>query len=67
MVLDQSGQLVGVVAEVAGFLDIGDKHVMLRVEDVDLVPVDDQSYSLITRYSGEQLEEMPGVDEGWWE
>ena len=67
LVLDRSGQLVGVVAEVGGFLDIGDKHVMLRVGDVDLVPVDDESYSLITRYSEEQLEEMPGVDEGWWE
>ena len=66
VILDKSGQLVGVVAEVGGFLDIGDKHVMLRVGDVDLVPVDDQSYSLITRYSEEQLEEMEGVDEGWW-
>lgn len=67
VVLGTSGELVGVVAEVGGFLDIGDKHVMLRVGDVDLVPVDDQSYSLITRYSEEQLEEMEGVDEGWWE
>lgn len=67
IVLDRSGQLVGVVAEVGGFLGIGDKHVMLRVGDVDLVPVDDQSYSLITRYSEEELEEMPGVDEAWWE
>ncbi len=67
VVLDRSGQLTGVVVEVGGFLNIGDKHVMLRVGDVDLVPVDDRSYSLITRYSEEQLEEMPGVDEGWWE
>lgn len=67
IVLDSSGQLIGVVAEVGGFLDIGDKHVMLRVGDVDLVPVDDHSYSLITRYSEEQLEEMEGVHEGWWE
>ena len=67
VVLDRSGALVGVVAEVGGFLDIGDKHVMLRVGDVDLVPVDGQSYSLITRYSEEELEEMPGVDEGWWD
>lgn len=67
VVLDRNGQLAGVVAEIGGFLDIGDKHVFLQVEDVDLVPVDDRSYSLITRYSEEQLEEMPGVDEGWWE
>lgn len=67
VVLDRSGALAGVVAEVGGFLDIGDKHVMLRVGDVDLVPVDDQSYSLLTRYSEEELEEMQGVDEGWWD
>lgn len=66
VVLDRSGALVGVVAEVGGFLDIADKHVMLRVGDVDLVPVDDKSYSLLTRYSEEQLEKMPGVDEAAW-
>lgn len=67
IVLDRSGQLVGVVAEVGGFLGLGDKHVVLRVGDVDLVPVDDQTYSLVTRYSEEELEEMPGVDEAWWD
>ncbi len=66
IVLNTSGELAGVVAEVGGFLDIGDKHVLLRVGDVKLVPVDDRSYSLVTRYSEEQLEEMEGVDEGWW-
>lgn len=67
VVLDRSGQLVGVVVEVGGFLDIADKHVLLRVGDVDLVPVDDRSYSLVTRYSEEQLEELESVDEGWWQ
>lgn len=67
IVLDRSGMLIGVVAEIGGFLDIGDKHVLLRVGEVDLVPVDDESYSMITRYSEEQLEELEGVDEGWWD
>lgn len=66
IILDRSGQMVGIVAEVGGFLDIGDKHVMLRVDDVRLVPVDDTTYSFVTRMSEEQLEEMPGVNEGWW-
>lgn len=66
VVLDRSGNLAGVVAEVGGFLDIADKHVMLRVGDVDLVPVDDQSYAFITRFSEEELEGRPGVDEAWW-
>ncbi|WP_371154635.1 PRC-barrel domain-containing protein [Jannaschia sp. 2305UL9-9] len=66
VILDKSGQMVGIVAEVGGFLDIGDKHVMLRTDDVRLVPVDDRSYSFVTRMSEEQLEELPSVDEGWW-
>ncbi len=66
VVIDRSGQLAGVVVEVGGFLDIGDKHVMLRVEDVELVSEGDDSYSLVTRYNEEDLEAMPDVDEGWW-
>jgi hypothetical protein len=67
IVLDQSGQMIGIVAEVGGFLDIGDKHVMVPVEDLRLVPVDDTSFTYVTRLSEEQLEEMPGVDEGWFD
>ena len=66
IILDRSGQMIGIVAEVGGFLDIGDKHVMLRTDDVRLVPVDDATYSFVTRMSEEQLEELPGVNEGWW-
>ena len=64
IVLDRSGQMVGIVAEVGGFLGIGDHHVMLPVEDVRLVPVDDSEYSYVTRYTEEQLEGLPDVDEG---
>ena len=64
VILDSSGQMIGIVAEVGGFLDIGDHHVMLPVEDVRLVPVDDTSYAFVTRYTEEQLEELPSVDEG---
>ena len=67
LILDPSGQLVGIVAEVGGFLDIGDKHVMVPVSDLRLTGVDDQRYSYITRLSEEQLEELPSVDEGWFD
>jgi hypothetical protein len=66
IVLSADGQMVGVVAEVGGFLDIGDKHVMLELENVKLVPVDDVSYAIVTRYNEEQLEEMQDIDEGFW-
>lgn len=67
VILDRSGQMIGVVAEVGGFLDIGDKHVMIPVKDMRLAPVDDKRYVIVTRYTEEQLEALPSVDEGWWD
>ncbi|MEM8849029.1 MAG: PRC-barrel domain-containing protein [Pseudomonadota bacterium] len=67
IVLDENGQMVGIVAEIGGFLDIGDKHVVVPVADLRMVPVDDTSFSYITRLSEEQLEQMDGVDEGFWD
>ena len=67
IVLDKSGQMIGVVAEVGGFLDIGDKHVVLRMEDVKLVAVDDRSYAIFTRLNEEDLEALPEVDEAVWD
>lgn len=67
VILNREGKMIGIVAEVGGFLDIGDKHVLLPVEDVKLVAVDDESYSYVTRLSEEQLEELQSVDEGWWD
>ncbi|MGR3474381.1 MAG: PRC-barrel domain-containing protein, partial [Sulfitobacter sp.] len=55
------------VAEVGGFLDIGDKHVMISTPDVNLVAVDDQTYAYVTRLSEEKLEALPSVDEGFWD
>lgn len=67
LVLGKDGQMIGVVAEVGGFLDIADKHVMISLEDVSLVPADDEEYALVTNKTEEELEAQPGVDEGFWE
>jgi|SRR6056297_70204 len=67
LVLSKDGQLMGIVAEVGGFLDVGDKHVAIAIDDVKLVPVDDRSYAYVTRLSEEDLEAMTSVDEGFWE
>ena len=67
VVLSSDGQMVGVVAEVGGFLDIGDKHVLIRMDDVRLSAVDDETYVLVTRKTEEELEQMEAVDEGWWD
>lgn len=66
LVLTEDGKVTGIVAEVGGFLDIGDKHVVISVKDLNLVAVDDQTYAYVTRYNEEALEEMQSVDEGFW-
>ena len=65
--LNSSGEMVGVVAEVGGVLDIGDKHVLLRLGDVHLMPAEGQGHSVVTRLSEDELRAMQGVDQGWWE
>ncbi len=67
LVLSKDGKITGIVAEIGGFLDIGDKHVVIAVSDMNLVAVDDQSYAYVTRLTEEQLEQLPGVDEGFWD
>jgi len=66
IVLDRNGQMVGVIAEVGGFLDIGDKHVLIPIEDIRLTPADDKTYTVVTRKTLEELEQMDGIDEGFW-
>jgi len=67
VVLNSGGQMIGVVAEVGGFLGIADKHVMIAVDDVRLVPIDDGEMVLVTRMNEEEMESLPGVDEGFWD
>jgi len=66
VILDRNGQMIGVVGEIGGFLDIGDKHVFIKIDNVRLVPTDDKTYAVVTNLSEEQLEELPGIDEGFW-
>ncbi|EAQ03548.1 hypothetical protein OB2597_02972 [Pseudooceanicola batsensis HTCC2597] len=66
IVLNRDGRLTGVVAEVGGFLDIADKHVILNIERMRLVPVDDRSYAIVTDMTEEELESLEAVDEGFW-
>jgi hypothetical protein len=65
--MSSNGTLQGVVAEIGGFLGMGDTHVFVPMENVKLVPVDDGSISLVVGYSEEQLEGLQTVDEAFWE
>lgn len=65
IVLNADGSLEGVVAEVGGFLDIGDKHIHISLDDVKLMPIDDGTYVIVTNYTQDQMMEMPDVDESF--
>ncbi|WP_169053216.1 PRC-barrel domain-containing protein [Falsirhodobacter xinxiangensis] len=67
LVLDRSGQLVAVVAEIGGFLGLGDRHVLLPVTDVSLVPGEGGDFAYVTRLSQEELKQLPEVEEGFWD
>ena len=62
VVLDARGQMVGVTAEVGGFLGIGDHLVMLPIDEIRLVPVDDAEFAYVTRLTEDQLEELPVIE-----
>ena len=67
VILSRDGQMVGIVAEVGGFLDIADKHVMLSTDDFRIISMGDDDYAAVTRWNEEQLEALEDVDQGWWE
>jgi len=62
LVLTPTGQLFGVVAEVGGFLDIGDKHVMLPVRSLK-VGMSGEDSVYVTSLSKDELRAMESVDE----
>lgn len=67
VVFDMNGKIVAVVAEFGGFLDIGDHEVMLPIEDVAVVPGDNRDdVAFITRYSQEELKNLPEVEDNFW-
>ncbi|MBN7786114.1 PRC-barrel domain-containing protein [Ponticoccus gilvus] len=62
VVLSSEGKIEGIVAEVGGFLGIGDKFVMLPTSDFKLVPIDESSYAVVTPYTTDQLTDMETYD-----
>lgn len=66
IVLDSTGKMVGVVADVGGFLGIGDKHVLLPIGRTVILPhsADGDDYVLVSRETEESLKAMPEVEKG---
>jgi hypothetical protein len=67
VVLSKSGQMIGIVGEVGGFLGLGDKMVLMPVQDVRLTALDDGQYAFVTQMTQEDIEAAQDVDEGFWD
>ena len=61
VLLGRDGRVAGVLVDVGGFLGIGDKEVLLPLDDIRLVPMDDEDLVIVTRMTREQLEEHQEV------
>ncbi|EAR51116.1 hypothetical protein OG2516_18140 [Oceanicola granulosus HTCC2516] len=65
IVVSRDGQVLGLVAEVGGWLDIGDSDVIIDMQDVRIVGDTFGDVAFVTRLSEEQLESRPEVDNAW--
>lgn len=62
IVLDDSGRVVGYIADIGGFLGIGAKKVLLGVDALHMVTVGNDTF-FATNYTKEELEALPDFDE----
>lgn len=67
IVLSKTGQMVAIVGEVGGFLGLGDKMVLMPVENVRLTALDDGTYAYVTQMTQADIEAAQDVDEGFWD
>ena len=62
VVLTHDGAVAGVLVDVGGFLGIGDKDVLLPLEEIRLVPGEDDELVIVTRMTEEALEELAEIN-----
>ncbi len=65
VVLDAGGQMVGVLAEVGGWLGIGERDVLLPASDLRALRLDN-GVVYVTRMSEDQIEALPELDDAYW-
>ncbi|WP_121063737.1 PRC-barrel domain-containing protein [Chachezhania antarctica] len=70
IVLSRDGRIVGLIAEVGGWLDIGDSDVVLDMSDVKMVGGSADTMwndlALVTPLTEEQLEQKTEINDSWW-
>lgn len=68
IVVGPEGNIRGLIAEVGGFLGLGDAHVMIDMDDLHRTqPDDDGAFVFVTRLSEKELESKQPVEKEWWQ
>ncbi|UWR27840.1 PRC-barrel domain-containing protein [Sulfitobacter sp. S223] len=67
VLLDKNGQMIAVLVGIGGFLGVGDRDVILPLENVRFAKGDDNTYNYVTNLTKEELEKLPEVDSGIWD
>lgn len=62
IVLNDSGQVLGYIADIGGFLGIGAKKVLLGVDAIHMISVGNDTF-FATNYTKEELQALPDFDE----
>ncbi|WP_300434376.1 PRC-barrel domain-containing protein [uncultured Mameliella sp.] len=61
-IVDENGEITGLVAEVGGFLGVADKLVMLPMDETKMVMVSEADYAVVTPFTSEDLSDMERVE-----
>lgn len=61
-IVDENGEITGLVAEVGGFLGVGDKFVMLPMDEAKMIMVSEADYAVVTPFTSDQLSDMERVE-----
>ncbi|MCX7566085.1 PRC-barrel domain-containing protein [Sulfitobacter sp. F26169L] len=67
VLLDKNGRMVAVLVEIGGFLDIGDRDVILPLDSVRFTIGEGGEYHYVTNLTEEELNNLPEVDEDIWD
>jgi len=65
IVISRDGRVVGLIAEIGGWLDMGEEDVVIDMNDLRAVGDNVGDVSFVTRLSEEQLEARREVDQAW--
>lgn len=65
IVVSRNGEISGLVAEVGGWFDIGDKAVFIDMKDIRIVGDNLGDVAFVTRLSQDQLESRQKIDQAW--